>query len=395
MSSRSVSVVVCGAGAAGMAAAIAAARAGATTTLVESQRCVGGTVAHALIHTLGGLFDPEGNLVNPGLPAELINRLESADSRVRRRRIGRLWVLSVAPETYQRVAEEWLRETPRLTVLTGSRLTDSSWQERRVEQVAIVTPEGQQTIDAAALIDATGGAHVVRSIAPDSLDCNHQAAAGLVVRLAGVKAGALDFPKGVGLVRSIRTAADAGELPPHFAHTWLDCGADPDEVYIKLFLPQLKERQPCDTSQLVKTIFEFLRSFPGFENAVIDRVGVPGIRDGGRIRGDHQLTIESLEQGETSAESSEIACFGSWPIEYWDPENGVQMRTLSPPVYPIPLSALQVQGWDNLWAVGKCLSADPLAQSSARVVGTCWAMGEAVGNAAARITAEEGTCEPR
>jgi hypothetical protein len=44
---------------------------------------------------------------------------------------------------------------------------------------------------------------------------------------------------------------------------------------------------------------------------------------------------------------------------------------------------LQLAGYENVWAVGKCLSADRYAHASARVVGTCWAMGEAVGSAAA------------
>ena len=43
---------------------------------------------------------------------------------------------------------------------------------------------------------------------------------------------------------------------------------------------------------------------------------------------------------------------------------------------------LRVRGYENLWAAGKCLSADALAHASARVAGTCWAMGEAAGKAA-------------
>ena len=41
-----------------------------------------------------------------------------------------------------------------------------------------------------------------------------------------------------------------------------------------------------------------------------------------------------------------------------------------------------MRGYENLWAAGKCLSADALAHASARVAGTCWAMGEAAGKAA-------------
>jgi hypothetical protein len=50
--------------------------------------------------------------------------------------------------------------------------------------------------------------------------------------------------------------------------------------------------------------------------------------------------------------------------------------------YEVPLRSLRVRGFANLWVAGKCLSADRLAQASARVAGTCWAMGEAAGRAA-------------
>jgi hypothetical protein len=43
-----------------------------------------------------------------------------------------------------------------------------------------------------------------------------------------------------------------------------------------------------------------------------------------------------------------------------------------------------VQGLRNVWAAGKCLSADRFAHASARIAGTCWSMGEAVGEAACK-----------
>ena len=105
------------------------------------------------------------------------------------------------------------------------------------------------------------------------------------------------------------------------------------------------------------------------------------MRDGGRVRGEYCLTETDVRQGR---KFSDAACRCAWPIEYWDPEQGVSMQYLPDNTYyEIPLRALKVSGWANLWTAGKCLSADRLAQASARVAGTCWAMGEAVGRAAA------------
>ena len=69
-------MIVVGAGAAGVSAAISAARFGAEVLLLENRPRVGGTVTHSLIHTLGGLFDSEGDYLNAGMPVELVQRLE-------------------------------------------------------------------------------------------------------------------------------------------------------------------------------------------------------------------------------------------------------------------------------------------------------------------------------
>jgi hypothetical protein len=49
--------------------------------------------------------------------------------------------------------------------------------------------------------------------------------------------------------------------------------------------------------------------------------------------------------------------------------------------YEIPLRALKVSNFNNLWIAGKCFSADHTARASARVVGSCWSMGEAAAKA--------------
>src|SRR5687768_13634721 len=92
-------VVIAGGGAAGMAAAISASRSAARVVLLEARPRVGGTVTSALIHTLGGLYDSSGELINQGLAHELEQRLLDADPTTHRRQMGRVWVLQVRPET--------------------------------------------------------------------------------------------------------------------------------------------------------------------------------------------------------------------------------------------------------------------------------------------------------
>src|SRR6185295_20402593 len=100
-----------------------------------------GTVAHALIHTLGGLYDSAGQLQNDGLPAELIERLQQADSRTLRRKLGKAWVLNVCPIVYRRVVESWIAEQPRIAACHGQ-LTRIEIAAERISAVGIAGENG-------------------------------------------------------------------------------------------------------------------------------------------------------------------------------------------------------------------------------------------------------------
>lgn len=383
-------VVVCGAGAAGMAAALSAARCGAQVYLIEAAPAIGGTVAGALIHTLGGLYDSTGELLQHGLTAELIERLAREDRTAHRRRMGRVWVLSVCPNHYRNVVERWIKTEPRISLLTQAQVTKIAREGPCVTGVRISSPDGSLALHPSAVVDATGTAEVVRLLDPCLLQSDTgRAAAGLIFRMRGMVPGSLDFPRGATLVRSLRTAAAEGSLPPTCDKAWIDTGLEEDEAFVKLFVPlphdwRDRESRGEITRQardVQAAIIAFLRQRPEFAQASLVQTGCLGVRDGGRVRGEYCLTVNDVRQ---MRKFDDPACRACWPIEYWDPEQGVSLEYLPEgDYYEIPLRALQVQGLGNVWMAGKCLSADRYAHASARVVGACWAMGEGVGQAAA------------
>jgi hypothetical protein len=171
----------------------------------------------------------------------------------------------------------------------------------------------------------------------------------------------------------IRKATENGELPPECASLWLDSGVYPDEVYVKFNLKS-SDYDAAHMEKVANELLIFLHALPGFSRTVIDASGRLGIRDGSRIEGDYTLTEADLKEGRRFHDA---VCRACWPIEYWDPEQGVSLEHFPPGHrYDIPLGALKVSGLNNLFTAGKCFSAEPRAQASARVVGTCWAMGE-------------------
>jgi hypothetical protein len=76
----------------------------------------------------------------------------------------------------------------------------------------------------------------------------------------------------------------------------------------------------------------------------------------------------------------------SWPIELWQAGHaGPTYEYLEDGrTYDVPLRSLRARDVENLFAVGRCMSATHEALGSARVIGTCLAAGAVVGMAAAR-----------
>ncbi|MBI3839272.1 MAG: FAD-dependent oxidoreductase [Planctomycetia bacterium] len=394
-------VVVCGAGAAGLAAALCSARQGASVLLVEAGPHLGGTVTNALIHTLAGLYDSTGRVINDGLPRELTERLLQADPHARQRKMGRAWVLNVCPNSYRDVVERWIARERTIRIVYRAQPTRAVQANRRIVELEVAASGRTFRVLPHAVIDATGTAEVARLLDPSNVvDEIGRAAGGWIFRLRGVAAGALDFPKGVAVVRELRAAAKTTALPAGCSQAWIDAGVYPDEAFVKLFVP-LEDYWP-DVKSLGEitnrlkftqhSVLRFLRKLPGFEKTYITQTGHLGVRDGGRIRGRYTLTGDDVRQARSFVDA---ICRCSWPIEYWDPQRGVSVEYLPEgSCYEIPMRSLQLVELQNFWAVGKCLSADRFAQASARVVGTCWAMGQAAGASAHHLEKKYSDKEP-
>lgn len=376
MSKHHYDLAIVGAGAGGLACAIAASDAGAKVCLVEKSTRLGGTVTHSLIHTLGGLYDDTGAYINPGLPVELAERLLKASPQTYKRNMGKVWVLNVNPAVYGRVLEDWVASKANITVLHNTSVTALKTAGKRVTGVDI----SQETVEADAFVDATGTAEVVRMLDASKV-LTGNALAGLIFQIRGIAADSLLFPKNLGLRRSVQVAVEAGTLPRIFTSIWFDIGVQEDEAYAKLNLPAQEYSYELAESWQI-ALANFLRKLPGFSNVRIIR-GELGIRDGGRIQGEYCLTVADIKNAPPVLDPAGRC---AWPIEYWQAETGVSLDYLPPGhTYTIPISALKVANMENLWAVGKCLSSEKAAQASARVAGSCWAMGEALGKALANV----------
>ena len=127
-------------------------------------------------------------------------------------------------------------------------------------------------------------------------------------------------------------------------------------------------------------MLRFLRTLPGCENTRVVKVQTEtGVRETYRIDGLHQVTQSEYVSGKVFEDAISYAYY---PIDIHD-ETGVHPEYLAENVVAtIPLRALIPRGSKNLLVAGRCLSSDRGANSAIRVQASCMGMGQAAAVAA-------------
>lgn len=123
-------------------------------------------------------------------------------------------------------------------------------------------------------------------------------------------------------------------------------------------------------------ISEFCRIYlPGFENAFISNIADElGVRVSNRIRGKYIYTIDDLRSGKKFENPVVIS---DYPVDvHSDKKDSSTLEVVQD--YQLPVESLMSADIENLFVVGRCLSADFLSQGALRVQPNCFAMGEGV-----------------
>lgn len=401
MTGRAVSidteVLVVGAGSAGCTAAIAAARSGARTLLVDRLPFLGGT-STAVLDTFYAFFtagDPGVQVVG-GLGQEVLDALDRHEPPLRRpNTFGSGLGITYNPEVLKLVWDELL-ERAGVRVLTGATVFDAE-QETERTRVEVAAKGGWLSVHARVVVDASGDADVAVLLGAKPLTDNELLQpASLSFRLANVDT-ALAFPP-VGrrpLREHIEEARQAGyDLPGasgSIHRTPLDgvvhavmtrvATPDPDDPDSWRFAERNGRGQ-------VPECVRFLRErVPGFERAVL--VGTSaglGVRETRRVQGAHVLTEEEILSA--TVHDDTVALCGA-PIEDLATAATRWVHIPAPGVYGIPFDCLRPAGVRDALVAGRCLSATHAAHSSARSMGTCMALGQAAGTAAGLVMAHD------
>lgn len=389
---RELDVLVVGGGTSGCAAAVAAARRGLRTGLLDRYGFLGGTATAAMVGCLCGVYTCSPNTVTVirGYLEELTRALEARFSGYKLKHRYQL-----DHEALKLVLDGWLGDAG-VELLFQTLMVDTLLDAdgRTVRGVVVETKAGRGAILARLIIDSSGDADVVARAggAFEKSPTSELQAPSLVFTMGGVDLEqALQTPQAE-ISRLLQAANASGEyhfnrfsggyspVPPegkvHMNITRITCvdGTDPDDL----------SRAYLEGRRQVDEYARFARRYlPGFEGAYIDQIAPQlGIRETRRMVGEYQLTTDDVLG---ARQFSDAICRGAWPLEI-HPNEGTDTTRIhleGDTYYQIPFRCLVPRDLEGILVTGRCISTTHEAQASTRVMGPGIATGQAAGTAAA------------
>jgi glycine/D-amino acid oxidase-like deaminating enzyme len=408
-------IVVAGGGTGGVFAALAAARGGARTVLIESKGYVGGIAVEGgtALHSFYNLYTAFEGVARrqlvAGLPQEFIDRLASAGGTCGHApMIGGFCYDSVCTaidtEIYKLVALEMLRESG-VQVRLNTLLTGAIREGSRVAGVVAASHQGSEALMARSFIDCTGYGDLCAQAGARFTEPNdHPVANSIGVGGVSVE-GYHEFLRKHDAVvdyaeaardgqpnRIVRVSGDNRKLPEEMQsiirqigmHTVITTLHDGYFMFLKLNVRMPvspTDRDAAAQAELelrqrqIKAVEMFRRFVPGCEKAFVARSS-PSlcIRRGRTIECDYDISNRDIISG---------AHFEDDVLAYGFHDCAPRLQVAGGGSYGLPYRAMLVSGIDNLYATGMMITSDFEAHMSTRNTVSCMAQGQAAGTAAA------------
>ena len=380
-------VIVCGGGPAGIAAAISAARSGATTCLIELYGCLGGIWTTGL---LSNILDYHNKT---GIMSEIINRLKASDAQMQPN------VYDV--EAMKLVLDQLCMESG-VHVRLYTRVVAAVKDEKRLKTIITESSSGREAWNAKCFIDTTGNGDLA-------------ARAGCDFEIGHPESGKTQPMSLMGIICGVKQKDLTGTFINKYASDPQNkenlrkeiekLGFSPSYAIPTLFairpnLMALMANQEYGVSAIdaqqmsdatirargeVNKIVNGLRSLRGIWKDIhlVATGSQIGIREGRRIKGHYYLTKQDILNG---AKFNDAVCQVTYMADIHSldyDKKGYTTDGITVKPYEIPLRSLIAKDVDGLMMAGRCISGDFIAHSSYRVTGNAVAMGEAVGRVAA------------
>jgi len=418
---RDFDVVIAGGGTAGVVSALAAAKQGAKTILIESKGYPGGTIVeggtalHSFFNIWKAFPGVEKRQVVRGIPQEIIDRLVKVGGTAGHAEMSEgaefdSVCTNIDTELYKLVTFEMLIESG-VNVCVNTLLTGAIMEGNALRGVIAESRSGREAIFARSFVDCTGYGDLAafagaQYTEPNDYDvCNSVGMGNVdIARIYDYLKSRDDIyqlcygTRGGENDKIVRIQGKMVNVPDEFKKSADDIGmtmttTTMHDNYLMFIKFNMKVPvSPTDRDAVVKTDLElrkrqlmgvglFKKYIPGFEKAFIARTSPTlTIRRGRCIICDYDITHEDVIEGRHFNDDVFIYGFHDWAPKYMVKDGGT---------YGIPYRALCVKGIDNLLVSGMMITSDRRSHMSTRNTVSCMGQGQAAGTAAALCAQKE------
>ena len=412
-------VIVAGGGPSGVAAAVAAARNGCKTLLIEREAYLGGMATLAGVPAFGPYTNGKVDLIG-GIGREILEELKkecyfSPFYDRKPDRIGGIDWFPIDPEILKRVLDKLVRESG-CDVLFYTSVAGSETADGAVTAITVYHRGTMERLTAKYFIDCTGDGELAALSGAKWQygDCDGRVQAGtLCFRVAGVDMERfMEYADRKGENGNLSVASQKARKDGRFPGPELHVGGIAFQAcgVAGLNFGHVYDLHPLDAWDMSRAEMEararlpemvrFLQEYvPGMEHCVLIGSGpYVGVRESRRICGLYTLTAEDYQN---RADFPDAIAYYSYPIDMHAavPEEGRERddvyRSSKYQVgecYGIPYRCLIPVGFKNLAAAGRIISADRAMMASVRIMSACFATGQAAGTAAA-LCVKEGAAQ--
>lgn len=412
---EALDVLVVGGGPSGIAAAVAAARNGARTAVVERHGYLGGNLTAGLVGPCMTSYSLDGKTqLIKGVFEEFVNRMvamgaalhpsttKAGDAYAGFIVYGHDKVTPFEPEAAKMAAERMCVESG-VELKYHTMVVDTVVRDGVVTGVICADKEGLHYQPASVTVDCSADGDVAAFAG--ALTEYGRESDGLVqpmtmfFRVSGVDDEAVQryvgahpddvrpfasivqkareegrFPaprKGVGMYKTLKPGVWRINTSRILDHNGT-CAKD------------LSSAEIAGRDQVAQLMKFFRSDLPGFENVeLLDTASMIGVRETRRVIGEYVLTLEDLQTGR---HFEDVVALSAYPVDIHDPTGaggGVDQAYATANEYEIPYRSLVPRHINGLLVAGRCISATHEALGAIRVMPAAFAMGEASGTAAA------------
>lgn len=396
-------VLVCGTGLAGIGAAVAAARSGASVLAIDRMGFAGGFFTNIIGSAFDGfVYEGTGKPVVGGLVFEMLERMGvvapgqapnfsynvNGDFTEVEKYPERL-IPRTDPELFKKAADDILTESG-VRLLFHSQVSDVIVKNNQIDSVIISNKDGLIAVKPKNVIDATGDGDVAAWAGCPYEKAESLQPMSLHFRIGFVK---LTFELRRKCAAVLQKAKKEGKIGA-YGGPWPATFSGRD-IYFNAIRTPGDATNPNDWTRAeiqgrrdAWTMFKLWKeSLPEFKDAYFFTSGpTAGARESRRIVGDYTLTGDDIRN---ARRHEDVVVLGAWRIDrHPEKESGYHNMPFVPP-YDIPYRTLLPKNINNLWVAGRCHSATSEALASSRVTANAMGMGQAAGTAAALALAKD------